>query len=125
MAPNTSLSNGVLCEVLFGQIKDAIGTENSYELLQGWTPKGTKEVRLANASSLIEQGKVWLPETKPWIDGFISELQAFPAGSYDDQVDAMTQAIGFYQLYLRSRLKVSVTMIPRGRHRTTIHNAFD
>jgi phage terminase large subunit-like protein len=38
---------------------------------------------------------VWIPHPKqfPWVEDFISELTMFPKANYDDQVDAMTQAI--------------------------------
>ena len=33
------------------------------------------------------------PTIAPWITGFIEECAAFPNGAYDDQVDAMSQAL--------------------------------
>ena len=54
------------------------------------------ESKLARAHSIIPQvdaGQVWLPhpDEEPWIDDYYHELAAFPAGSHDDQVDAMVQ----------------------------------
>ena len=31
------------------------------------------------------------PQLAPWVDGFINEFAAFPAGVNDDQVDAWSQ----------------------------------
>lgn len=42
---------------------------------------------------LIEGGRVFLPDEAPWLDAFMSEVQAFPGGTHDDQVDALTMAI--------------------------------
>jgi len=53
------------------------------------------KVARANAvTPLIESGRVYLPERAPWLHGLIEELSAFPTGEHDDQVDALTQALG-------------------------------
>lgn len=59
------------------------------------TPQGSKEARVAAVSPLIEAGNVYLPnpELHPWVQEFIDECAAFPKGSHDDQVDAMSQAL--------------------------------
>jgi predicted phage terminase large subunit-like protein len=59
------------------------------------TPEGGKVARAAAVSPLIEAGNVYLPHPHyaPWVDDFIEECAAFPNGSHDDQVDAMTQAL--------------------------------
>lgn len=59
------------------------------------TPEGGKVARAAAVSPLIEAGNVYLPHPQfmPWVSDFIEECAAFPNGAYDDQVDAMTQAL--------------------------------
>lgn len=59
-------------------------------------PTDSKEARASAVSPFIEAGDVELPDPKfaPWIGGFVEECSAFPNGSNDDQVDAMTQALG-------------------------------
>jgi len=42
---------------------------------------------------LIEGGRVFLPDTAPWLDDFIEEAVTFPNGNHDDQVDAAVIAI--------------------------------
>ena len=56
-------------------------------------PLGGKEARANAAAPLCRGGNVWLPHPAlfPWVNAFIDELEAFPAGRYADQVDAMTQ----------------------------------
>jgi predicted phage terminase large subunit-like protein len=58
-------------------------------------PEGGKESRVHAVSPQIEAGNVYLPEGTrvPWIGAFIDECATFPQGAYDDQVDAMTQAL--------------------------------
>jgi len=58
-------------------------------------PEGGKVVRARASTAEINAGNVYLPspEIAPWVRGFIEECAAFPTGRYDDQVDAMTQAM--------------------------------
>ena len=41
----------------------------------------------------IEAGYVHLPRQAPWLDEFRKEIMAFPAAKYDDQIDALSQAL--------------------------------
>lgn len=56
-------------------------------------PEGGKVSRAAAASPQLESGNWFLPHPKiaPWVDAFITECAAFPAGVNDDQVDAWSQ----------------------------------
>lgn len=56
-------------------------------------PQGSKEARASAVSPDIEAGNVYLPEGAPWVQDFVEECAAFPNGTNDDQVDAMTQAL--------------------------------
>jgi len=56
----------------------------------------SNKVARANAvTPLIEAGKVYLPESAPWLFDFIEELSAFPNAEHDDQVDSTTQALSY------------------------------
>ena len=61
--------------------------------------------RLETHSAKIESGYVRLPEQASWLDAFTSELLVFPNGRYDDQVDALTQFLGWFSR-LRRRVRV-------------------
>jgi phage terminase large subunit-like protein len=37
---------------------------------------------------------VFLPKEAPWLADFEAEIFAFPNGRHDDQVDALSQALG-------------------------------
>lgn len=58
-------------------------------------PEGGKVARAAGVSPLIEAGNIYLPHPlyAPWVNEFIEECAAFPNGAHDDQVDAMSQAL--------------------------------
>ena len=65
-------------------------------MIQAHTPKQSKLVRMDQAMVPVEAGKVYLPEKAECLSALISELQAFPNGSNDDQVDALSQALWFF-----------------------------
>ncbi len=58
-------------------------------------PEGGKMSRANAVEPMFEAGNVWFPDPSeaPWVDAFIEELLAFPAGINDDRVDALTQAL--------------------------------
>jgi predicted phage terminase large subunit-like protein len=56
-------------------------------------PEGDKIMRMNRQTARIEAGSVFLPTHAPWLDDFRSEMMAFPAGRYNDQVDALSQAL--------------------------------
>lgn len=77
-------ANGpAVIQMLKGKISGLIAVE----------PEGGKVVRARAVSPTIEAGDVYLPAKQPWINDFVEECAAFPNGKYDDQVDAMTQAL--------------------------------
>ena len=58
-------------------------------------PEGDKLSRALGVSALIEAGRVYLPDDAPWLAEFTSELLGFPNSRYDDQVDALSQLLGW------------------------------
>jgi predicted phage terminase large subunit-like protein len=60
-------------------------------------PEGDKIMRMSAQSACIEAGRVHLPKRAAWLDEFRRELMAFPAGRHNDQVDALSQALGYVQ----------------------------
>ena len=70
-------------------------------------PAGGKIVRANAASPQIESGNVYLPHPlrAHWVEDFIEECAAFPQGRYDDQVDAMSQAL------LRTRSEPRIRLV--------------
>jgi len=59
------------------------------------TPCQDKEIRFAQACAPIEAGTLLLPREAPWLAAFRRELQSFPRGRHDDQVDSVSQFINW------------------------------
>jgi len=57
--------------------------------------RGDKEIRFAAQSAVIEQGRVFLPDTAPWLNEFKKELLGFPGTKHDDQVDSVELFLRF------------------------------
>lgn len=43
----------------------------------------------------LEAGCVFIPEQAPWLEDFRNEILQFPDGRHDDQVDSMSQFLGW------------------------------
>ena len=61
--------------------------------IQAIKPEGSQEDRIAAQSTLIENGRVFIPQSAPWIEEFKREVNAFPRGAHDDQLDALAQLL--------------------------------
>ena len=44
---------------------------------------------------MVEAGKVYLPQSAPWLEDYLYSLSVFPAGAFDDDVDSTTQALNY------------------------------
>jgi predicted phage terminase large subunit-like protein len=56
-------------------------------------PMGDKVARVNAVAPTIEAGNVYLPQNCAWIHDFVSECSDFPNATFDDCVDAMSQAL--------------------------------
>jgi len=63
-------------------------------------PQGDKQTRLFAQQSVFESGRIKFAKEAFWLTECINELTTFPFAKFDDQVDAITQALGF----MRDRL---------------------
>ena len=54
-----------------------------------------KRTRAEATTPLFEAGKVFLPESAPWLKDYIDELATFDSGVHDDMVDSTTQALNY------------------------------
>ncbi len=70
-------------------------------------PKGSKEDRLAACSAIIEDGRVYLPQSADWLDAFLREVTGFPNARHDDQVDSLSQFLNHMRHQTGGRLKLS------------------
>jgi hypothetical protein len=46
----------------------------------------------------MEAGKIFLPQSAPWVIDYIEEMAGFPNGIHDDVVDATTQALNYLRV---------------------------
>jgi predicted phage terminase large subunit-like protein len=80
---------------------------------------GDKMVRAQAVTPMIEAGKVFLPESAPWIADFLDELAAFPSGVHDDTVDSVSQALNYLRHQERNTVEIyelqGLTLIPLNR----------
>lgn len=61
-------------------------------LVRWLTPDKSKPARAETLAGMMRAGRVWVPRDAPWLAEFIDELAAFPAGTHDDQLDAVAYA---------------------------------
>ncbi|KAB2877558.1 MAG: phage terminase large subunit [Albidovulum sp.] len=73
----------------------------------GRKPDASKADRMAAQSAKIEAGHVFLLKDAPWLPDFLNEVLAFPFGRHDDQVDALSQFLGWAAV---SRFQPTVAM---------------
>ena len=60
-------------------------------------PKGDKGMRLASVTPMIEEGRVYLPQSAIWLEDYIYELCGFPGLRHDDQVDSTSQFLAWFR----------------------------
>jgi predicted phage terminase large subunit-like protein len=75
-------------------------------------PKGNKAHRFEAATLLMEKGRVFMPTSAPWLEPLIKELQAFPQGKHDDQVDSISQILFHWRGVVQ---RTRATCNPRAR----------
>ena len=54
-----------------------------------------KIMRLHAQTHHFEAGKVFLPNSAPWLDEYVRELTSFPGTKFDDQVDSTAEALDY------------------------------
>lgn len=75
----------------------------------GLIPKDDKATRLMAVSPEFENGRVKIPDNAPWLASLTHELLSFPNTKHDDQVDSISQFLGWMsERRNRRRLKVWV-----------------
>ncbi len=59
------------------------------------TPVEDKVTRMSAQSAKIEAGRVLVPASAPWLHDFQTEILQFPHGRHDDQIDSVSQFLGW------------------------------
>jgi predicted phage terminase large subunit-like protein len=62
-------------------------------------PTADKITRAMAETPAIESGKVWLPESAPWLPGLEGVLEAYPNSVTMDEVDSISQALMWFRTH--------------------------
>jgi predicted phage terminase large subunit-like protein len=90
------------------QLLQDYGAQRNIPMI-GIVPIRDKVTRLSVVTDVIETGKVFLPKDAPWLDAFREELRVFPNGKHDDQIDCLSQFLGWAKINF-DRLVENVNM---------------
>ncbi len=71
----------------------------------GIDPRQDKATRALDVTPIIEGGRVFLPKEAPWLADFRNEVVKFPHARHDDQVDSLSQFLG----WVKTRAVASIT----------------
>lgn len=66
--------------------------------------------RAYDAAPFVESGNVLVPEWAHWLADFMAEVEAFPGGAFDDQLDPMFDALHDVQFQPKERPTGSTTI---------------
>jgi predicted phage terminase large subunit-like protein len=59
----------------------------------------SKTRRLLDHIDTMQGNRIKLPQDAPWCEDWLTELEQFPHGPFDDQIDTLTQALDFIRQY--------------------------
>ena len=76
---------------------------NEYRQCHPIKPTEDKEIRFNAACAPVEEGSVYLPCDAVWLPAFKRELQSFPRGRHDDQVDSFSQFLNWTKTFRFNR----------------------
>ena len=62
-----------------------------------YQPTTDKIMRMHAQTAMIENGFVHIPESAPWLAGYLHEMTVFPNGKHDDQVDSTAQFLDWFK----------------------------
>jgi predicted phage terminase large subunit-like protein len=71
------------------------------------TPKESKQERAYSVTPYFEAGNVFFPKNQKFIKELEEEMLQFPAGSHDDTIDSMTQALNYFRIKKRVQMSKS------------------
>jgi predicted phage terminase large subunit-like protein len=58
-----------------------------------------KVSRAYAVTPIMETGRVFLPESAPWLADFVDSMASFPNAAHDDDVDSVTQALNYMRAH--------------------------
>jgi predicted phage terminase large subunit-like protein len=72
------------------------GTRAGIPHIIGREPEGDKEARMIRETPKLEAKQLFLPRWAPWKEEFLHEYRSFPGGRHNDQVDALSQFLNYW-----------------------------
>jgi predicted phage terminase large subunit-like protein len=107
-----------------GQIKAGVGPflekqqreRQAYVARQAFPTRGDKSVRARSIQGRMALEGLYLPTNKPWAEQLRSELLGFPAGKYDDQVDALGLIGQLLDMIIPGRTPRATVPVQRDRY---------
>ncbi|MEQ8441306.1 MAG: phage terminase large subunit [Alphaproteobacteria bacterium] len=90
----------------------------------GIKPIGEKLGRAMNASVLVEQGLVYVPNEAPWLNDFLAEVLKFPQVKFKDQVDSMSQFLNWWLERGNRKLAVRVRTLNGGTTKISYQDSY-
>jgi predicted phage terminase large subunit-like protein len=88
-------ANTILIEDAGAGIPLATELKNAHLPVVAVKPQLNKRVRMAVQLENFKRGTILLPTQASWLAIFEEELFAFPHCRYDDQIDALSQALAY------------------------------
>jgi len=71
--------------------------------------------RMSRHQGRLEAGRLLLPAESPWLADFELELFSFPAGRYDDQVDALLLFLDWFAYNDSTRAAIVAPIVVYGQ----------
>ena len=68
--------------------------------------QGDKEEKMKKCMGFFNDHRIFLPEGASWVSTFVDELEEFPFGQFDDQLDSFRVALQAVLFYRQELLKV-------------------
>lgn len=82
-----STGQSLIQEYRLNGIEDGAGKKHYFNII-GISPTTDKITRMSIESPAIESGRVWLPESAPWLPEYELVMTTFPMSSISDPVDS-------------------------------------
>lgn len=76
------------------------------------------------ATPILESGRVFIPFSAEWVEGFLSECEDFPNGEYDDQVDIMSKYLNEKKSRAADYDEYKITVVKRSEIKNTKYRGY-
>lgn len=99
-----STGQSLIQEYKLNGIEDEQGEKHYFSIIP-IEPEGDKLTRMSVESPAIESGRVWLPESAPWLPEYELTMTTFPMSAISDPVDSTSQFLKWSRESARPKKK--------------------